>query len=104
MSCVASAAWATAAITAAAAAGNMYSDHQKTKAQEASARKQAENQRIAQQQQEQDLNRANRQSADLTSILQQTGLSAGNPTRLTGSSGVGIDTGTLGEGNTLLGG
>lgn len=104
MSCLATAAWSAVAISAAATAGNMYNQHQQDKAAKESARKQAENQRIAQQQQEQDLNRANRQSADLTSILQQAGLSGGNPTSLTGPSGAGLDAGALGGGNNLLGG
>ncbi len=102
MSCVAGVVGALVASAAAAAYGG-YQQNKQGKQAASAARRQAEQQKLLQQAQEQDLNRANRKTADVGAIMTDPSLSASS-TSLTGANGVELDPTKLGGGSNLLGG
>lgn len=88
--------WAVAAATAASAASQAYSNKRSGDRADAQGRRQAEAAEQARLQQEQDFNRANQKTADISGLLQ-----GNTPTGNTGLTGGTYQPGNLGGGGML---
>ena len=92
-----------AAVGAAAAGYSAYEGKRQGDRAESQAKRQLEQARRAENQADQDFNRANQKTPDISGLLQDN-TSMGNSTQLVGSGSAPIDPNSLGKGNGLLGG